>query len=384
MEKKKGLRSTERIVKQIKRKILNLMKFPEQINIGLLSRKKNGLLFHMNDIMRIYEKNTDEYMSYYRRPKYPEQIVSVEEPTDALRNSAIIMQGPLMHIDDFTFETVRFYDKIFPGAVVIISTWENEDKTLIERLEALDNCIVVLNQYPSCSGVLNVNYQVTSTLGGIKKARELGKIYSWKTRCDYRFYRKGSIDYMVEIMDLFPVDVKADYQTKRIVCGAGHMYRAWWVMDQFSFGLTEDMYQYWNYTLVNKNIKTVPVFNYLEKNHVTWNDRVRKNLAAETSIVLDYFKRMEGRCLDVTVKEYWEKLRENYIILSCEELNPYWVKDEYGSKYDEAEIRHIYIRGDTSDKLNSCMWDFQKWIALYRGKLVYRKEFEKIGEKNTY
>jgi len=371
-------------VKRVKSRILDLIKMPEKINIGMLSWTGRGLYVHMNDIMRIYEKNNDEYISYYRRPRHPEQIVSTEEPTEALNSTAIVMQGPLIKDRDFTYETVRFYDKIFPGAIVIVSTWTDEDADLISRLRRLNNCEVVLNDYPEYCGVINVNYQAVSTLGGIKRAQELRREYVWKTRADYRFLRKGSIDYMVELMEIFPIASGISYQKKRIVGSASRMYRAWWVMDQYNFGLTEDMYRYWDHKLVKKNLTTPLVFAYLRKNHITWNDRVRKNLAAETSIVLDYFERMEGKRPEVSLKAYWEKLKGNYILLSHDELSPCFGKDSVDYQYDYGEWMHLYIKGDTADKLDSCMWDFQKWIALYRGKLNYQERYEKIGEKNTY
>ena len=92
-----------------------------------------------------------------------------------MEKTAIIMQGPLVREDDFTLETVKIYEKLFPGTVIIVSTWEDSAEEYVKKLSELSNCIVLLNEPPKFSGILNLNMQVVSTLAGIKKAKELEK-----------------------------------------------------------------------------------------------------------------------------------------------------------------------------------------------------------------
>ena len=97
-------------------------------------------MFHyMLQSAKEYERHGDTFCSIYSRPKYASQVVSVERETDIRRKTAIIMQGPLVRKDDFTVETVKIYGKLYPGAIVIVSTWNSESQELIGRLKELEN-----------------------------------------------------------------------------------------------------------------------------------------------------------------------------------------------------------------------------------------------------
>jgi len=143
--------------------------------------RQNFVMRYIVDAIKILDAEGDEYVSLYRRPKTSSQIVLIEQPNEINKVSAIVMQGPLCGEDNFTAETVRLYGKLYPDVLVVVSTWKDEDSKIIEELLNEKNCEVVLNEYPEHSGILNLNYQVVSTLGGIKKAKELGKQFVFKT-----------------------------------------------------------------------------------------------------------------------------------------------------------------------------------------------------------
>jgi hypothetical protein len=63
----------------------------------------------------------------------------------------------------------------------ILSTWEDQDKVLIEKLKSL-NFIVVLNDYPSYKN--QTNYQTKCIREGCLKAKELGFKYVGRMRTD--------------------------------------------------------------------------------------------------------------------------------------------------------------------------------------------------------
>ena len=355
---------------------------PVKISFKIL-KHTNWTEMYLSEFMREYERNYPYYISYIKRPKYAKQYVSIEEPDEFTKNTAIIMQGPLRKEDNYTVETVKFYHKIYPGATVIVTTWKDEDPRVISELRRQPDCIVVLNEYPQYSGVLNVNYQAWSTFNGIKKAKELGLEYAWKTRADHRYLRKGAIRFMCGLLEQYPVDESVGYQKKRIVTAAAFLFRPYWNADQWNFGQIDDLYHYWNHDLVKKNLTTPMVFGYLRRRHIKWVDRTRKHLEAETSILLDYLRRMEGKEPQMTVKEYWKRIKNQFVVVSRGELLQHWIKDEYGSKYDESLMSGIYFADDTEDKCNSYIWDYEMWLALYQGKLKYKVSYEKYKE-NKY
>ena len=330
----------------------------------------------------------DQYYSLYTRPKYADQVISVESETDAQSRTAIIMQGPLIAKDDFTLETVKIYEKLYPGTTVIVSTWEGENPKIIEQLQRLHSCEVLVNKRPEFSGVLNLNYQVASTVAGLKRAKKLGKEYAFKSRCDFRFLRIGLINYFVALCKAFPVDTAVPYQKQRIIVGGDVLassFRAFWVADRFSFGTLEDMLAYWDYELDEVD-RPRPVMAKLKEEapDKTWKAVTEAGLCAEPRIIRNYIMRMEGKEPECTVKEYWEILKKQFITLSFEETGASWQRGIDPPLVDTEWQGIYYGQNDSADKCLCYNWDFVKWFSLYRGNLQYKPEYEAFQETNSH
>lgn len=332
----------------------------------------------------VCESCGDHYLSLLRRPKRAKQFVSIEESTPIRRKTAIVMQGPLISKDDFTVETVRIYHKIYPGVVVIVSTWEDEDQEILEKLSRLERCYVVLSKKPAHSGVLNLNYQVVTTIAGIRCAKELGLNYVAKTRCDFRFVKLGLIEYLVGLCDIFPLDKGIRYQHQRIIVMGdylGSLFRAFWVADRFSFGVIDDMLSFWNYELDSIDRPKEVVRTIIKKTPKTWREITEEGFGAEPRILLNYLKRVEGSQPECSVKNFWEVLRKQFITLSYDELGAYWFKA--GQGVNETSVRGDYYGElDNSSKCLCYNWNFTRWLALYQGSLQYKEEYEKFQNNN--
>lgn len=63
----------------------------------------------------------------------------------------------------------------------IISTWKDEDSSLLEQLSS-NGFIIVLNDYPEYKNT--TNYQITCIRAGLLKAQELGFKYAVRSRTD--------------------------------------------------------------------------------------------------------------------------------------------------------------------------------------------------------
>lgn len=168
-----------------------------------------------------YSEDSQEEYSLYVRPKYASQMPVQRGLSAAQKRTAIVMQGPLVREHDFTLETVKCYKKLFPDAVVILSTWDTEDIGTLRQLQEQENCQVVTLAQPEHSGILNLNYQIVSTMAGIRRACELQREYVFKTRCDQRFLKAGLLDYMVSLCEAFPLEDGICGQTQRIICDGG-------------------------------------------------------------------------------------------------------------------------------------------------------------------
>lgn len=343
--------------------------------------KENALI----DVIKELDSESDEFFGYIKRPKKVEKVIAIEKENNLSKDIAIIMQGPLVKDDNFTVETVKIYKKIYPGVLVIVSTWKDEDVDIISELTRQDNCLVVLNDYPLHSGIRNTNYQIVSTLSGLKKAKECGKKYSFKTRCDFRFYKIGILDFMVHLLYQFPVCNNIKYQKCRIINGnvtKGGILRAWWLGDQYVFGLTDDMLNYWNYTLDDVDISVKESAELLRKEHYTYRRRIEERLAGEPNIVRDYFRRNEGELPNVSIKAYFEKVKNNFIMISGGEIGAYWQK--YDMRFVESVRNGTYCSEDSEEKLQTYDWNFVRWLNLYYGSFAYDEEYEKYMDINRY
>lgn len=347
----------------------------------MFSEKENRLIQLITEL----NMETDEFFSYVKRPKTAGKTISVERENKYSEELAIIMQGPLVLEDEFTEETVRIYDKLFPGVRVIVSTWMDEDANTIDKLNKLDNCSVVLNEYPKCSGVRNTNYQIVSTMSGLEEAKRRGAKYVFKTRCDFRFYKIGILDFMVNLLYQFPVDKNIAYQKYRIICGnvlGGGIYRAWWLADQYVFGHIDDMLNYWNYTLDEVDMTVKYTDELLKTKHYTYKKRIEEWLAGEPNIVRNYIYRNEGFLPEVNIKLYFERVRKQFITVSGQELGAYWQK--YDMKIVESVRNGTYCSVDDETKLLTYDWNFVRWMNLYSGTFVYEEDYEKYMELNKH
>jgi hypothetical protein len=294
---------------------------------------------------------------------------------------AIIMQGPLIKEDNFTLETVKFYNKIYPNVQIIVSTWNTEDIVYIEKIRKCDNCEVILNELPKNSGFLNFNYQMVSTVAGLKRARELGKTFVFKTRCDYRFYKRGLLDYMRNMLMIFPCSDEKMCQKYRIVITSGRyddMFKQFYVGDQFNFGYISDMLNLWEQELSNNNISMADFTNVKGIKHLTWKEE--RDICRV--LTKGYVKKMTSYDIPNTIEAYWEFVRKYLIFMSAKDVDAYWCKYEY--RFEETLSNGEYYRNDSESKCLAYNWNFSNWLNLYLGSLKYQEWMEEISENNFY
>lgn len=178
-----------------------------------LAMKFGGDVWEKRFITRIMKflKFKDIYAQVRYYPQKASQINEYQGINNDFSNCAIIIQGPVIEEDDFTLETIKLYRAYYPYARIIVSTWENcgEDfqKTIAELKVKL-----VKNKYPAINGVGNINYQLVSTLNGIKVAEKMNVSYIWKTRSDQRYYHPFALDFL---------RIKLKNSQKKIICLGG-------------------------------------------------------------------------------------------------------------------------------------------------------------------
>lgn len=339
---------------------------------------------------KMYEKSSDYYAAYKIRPKYEDKLFLIEEQNDIDKQIAIIMQGPIFLEDHFTLETVRIYGKLFPSARIIVSTWKDQDENEIELLKKEKNCEILFNEKPLEPGAVNANMQMVTTLNGIKRAKEEGFKYVLKTRGDWRIYSKGALRFMVHLLDQFPCNCISFEQNKRIIAAdiateeTSIMFYPFWITDLLMFGEINDMEQYWSSDSMNKSeYDKKKVDTVIRTQHYSWKRRIEEGLLNETRIPMNYIKRKTGVVPDISVKNYWDFLKNYCIIVPKSLLDAFWFK------YADRRVNESIDWGtcfpmDSKEKLLTYNFDFVTWLNLYYNDLDYKDEFEKICEDRVY
>lgn len=175
--------------------------------------------------------------------KNEREVIKEKNYGEANRQTAIIIQGPVVYDDDFTFRTICWYGIVFPEAKIILSTWEEEKGCpQFERFYTLP-IEIVFSKPPQEKGVLNVNYQVKSSYAGIMRAKELGYRYVMKTRTDFRIYADDCISYLYILTGMFPAKGNS---RKRIAVLQPFLDVAYYIPDYILFGDIEDMLNFWD------------------------------------------------------------------------------------------------------------------------------------------
>lgn len=353
------------------------------IPYSLLSIFNNDGSFYWTQFAGYVEKKTKYFFSYNIRPKKETDFVCAEDITANADRFAIIMQGSLEERNDFTLETIKLYRRIFPGVLIIVSTWESENIDYINRIKQIsDKIIVIMNKYPEFSGFGNCNYQQVTTRAGIDEANKRGKEFVFKTRCDYRFYKRGLLEFMCNLVIDYPLgDYGSEFKQKyRIIFASergGNMFRPFWIGDQFNFGYIDDMINFWGNELEDRNFNSAEFTKLALEEGLSWKEQKEKL----KSLTTKYSLRMRGVDFDNSVFAWWEFIKSNFIMLSAQDVDAYWYK--YDFRFEETSANGTYLRDDDIKKCLSYNWNFVNWLNLYHGSLTYKDWMESISENNT-
>lgn len=241
-----------------------------------------------------------------------DEVKSVDKYKDINRKIAIVIQGQVIYAEDFTYNTIRLYKKIFKGSKVILSTWKDEDeKAEFGKIKSiLDKDELVLNDKPSHPGILNVNYQIISSNAGFARAKELGIEYALKTRTDFRIYAEDSLAFLYVRTMQFPAKTSAK---KRISILPPYSDIPYYIPDYLFFGNVDDLSQMWD---------AKELF-----------DDKSEQLNPEMLVFIKYTKLL-GVYIDSPqehIKEYIDMLCDTFIITDFTTYKPVWKKYTYES-----------------------------------------------------
>jgi len=297
---------------------------------------------NMLNIANKMEMYSNSFFSYHLRPKLAKDTTL--KSNNDYRNIGIVIQGPLVLEQNFTLETVKLYKKLFANSVIVVSTWDDEKKDYVNKI-LKEGAFVLLNKKPENSGALNSNYQIVSTLSGLRflETKDVGFVL--KTRSDQRIYNYQSIDLFQSLIKLYPVINSK--QASRIVSVnlTTLKYRPYAIGDMCMFGSLSDIINYWDIELESRTISRNELVGLTIKELTELN-------VAETYYCTHYLNKI-GIPTPISINNSWTTYRDFFIVIDYEMIDLYWYK------YDRAtEYRHKYYSEHSFE-----LFKYSNWIG---------------------
>lgn len=360
-------------------------KFIKKIYSALNTNERN-IRFLLGSNCRAYEKNTNFYCSYNLRQK----VINCSEQSICMNNvssiMAIVMQGPIISEDDFTYCSLKYYREMYSDMTIILSTWDDSDPVQLEKIKKL-NVIVLTNKKPQVYGMGNINFQVISSLEGIKCAERLGKKYVLKTRSDQRLYKPLFMNYLMALLNKFPID-EEDYiervHSRMIVLQSNVFYGMlipYFVSDFLYFGHIEDIKALFSIPLDESPNRTKDerraYLNELISEGGTIKEYYYKS-APEIMLMKNYALQHISSEFDDNVKDYWKLLEKYLISLSWEDVDLFWPKYD---RYNEMTL-HKRLDAGENKYLDQYNCSFQNWLMLYDKMIIYDNSVENFCMQN--
>ncbi|PKB53214.1 hypothetical protein CRH03_22190 [Clostridium sp. HMb25] len=322
-----------------------------------------------------YQKISHCFTTLKCRPIEAIQLTLLNFQVDTKKKIAIILQGPPDYKDNFTFETIKMYRKLFPESVLILSTWKNVSNEYISSIKKLD-CVVVLNEQPPYTGIGNVNLQVLSTLSGLKKAKELGCAFAMKTRTDQRIYKASTCSFLLGLIRTFPSECE-DQQGRIVVLqgSTGCMFIPYYIADFFYFGMIDDMLKLFSRKLSDKQFsdrKEMDKFDMELAEKYPIGQAL--HYCAPQNFIMESYAKQIGFSIDGSVKQYWDFVKKSLICISVSQIDLFWRK--YSLNIFENTWSHEFEFGDSEDQLLTYNWTFENWLSLVSGEIKYDSKYE--------
>ncbi|SFS83230.1 WavE lipopolysaccharide synthesis [Succinivibrio dextrinosolvens] len=322
--------------------------------------------FAMNLICSSFDN--DCFISFRARPFNPVASIPIIENFCIGKKFALVLQGPVLRCKDFLKNTIIFYRKIYPNAVIIVSTWKGEvsDKQFFSFFEKY-NVEVVESTCPQVSGVMNINYQIKSSLAGIKKGKELGIKFIAKTRTDQRICKKYIFYNMFHLIsDIKPNTNKMRARIVVTSTFCNNMFTPYYVSDFLYYGHIDDIEKFFSCDLDHRVVHKIGVMSRKELS--------QKMYPPEIYLMKHYLKTYLSKDCSDSVYEYWQCLKDYFICMSRADV------DLFTLKYRTARMDHVnnseYYSKD-SDVLKYLMgFDFCSWFCLYKGDITYKDKYE--------
>lgn len=276
---------------------------------------------------------------FYNLKNFPIKAKNYQLQSDAytIPSLCIVIQGPIFNNSE----------------TIILSTWDTEDKKYLKNFEAI-GVKVLLSKAPDFAGRANLNYQILSTMKGLKEGEKLGREYAIKTRTDQRFYSTNLSRDLFNLLKIYPPSPNYNMHSRLVALSFNSFkYRYYGISDMFLFGNTQDMLKYWNSPLDTKKYEEYKTI----KQKDLW-----QQYCSETYIASHFLKNI-GVTPEYTLKHTWKIYKDLFIFIDKEILDMYW------PKYTNLDSRWRLFRPNMLEEMRH-----SDWLNLYLNDDFFIKE----------
>jgi len=302
------------------------------------------------------------YLSMVSRLRKSDDINTKPDIIDFKEKVAIVMQGPIVTKDNFTYETLKIYRKRFPKISLILSTWNEYSEDELNKFKAI-NVEIIRNTKPDYAGISNINFQIESTKNGIFKAKELGFKYCLKTRTDQRIYRHDFILFFLSLLDIFKIENK-NLRKRLIIASLNtYKYRLYGVSDMLMFGHIDDMFKYWNVSFDKRVLKDVEMgVSALEYS---------KACICEVYLCTEFLKKI-NYCISFTLEDSWSVLANYFCVVDSKSIDLFWFK--YARWNEDKRYQNMKRKLDEE-------FYFSDWVNSVNNLSSYSENQENLIKK---
>jgi len=231
----------------------------------------------------------------------------------------IILQGPILHHQDFTYLTILRYLQYYPGLKIVLATWKSENIKKFTELALLStNLHIIQLEKPLSSGWSNINYQISSTKAGLSKVKEMGLKYVIKSRTDQCLFDPFALD-----------KLRLAHESTSEVDGVSRicflslnsfLFRLYGPSDMFQFGRTDQIIKYWD---VPNDAR-----DFNDPGYKISLRAMSRYEFGEFYMCVNYLRSL-GLRLDFTMKQNLTIFRDFFIILDASHVDLIWNKYTY-------------------------------------------------------
>ena len=290
-----------------------------------------------------FVKNKSFY-TYDNKPMYSNEYRALSDNFAGRADMAIMLQGPIKQEWNFTLETIKIYRKNFAGCKIIVSTWDNEDEKICRQLKEL-GVTLVLSKMPA-SNYLNMHNQIISSRAGLEKAKDMGCKFALKTRTDQRLYETNIPEYLLNVLNTFPLSESVKTQKQRLITTSFNTfkYRLYEISDMFLFGDIDDVLNFWSCPLPD-----------IKPNNPKGLIQFLKNLPSEIYYTTNFLERT-GWNIKWTLADSWKAFAERFAVVDTVSVGLYWPK--YSTEVNR--FRNFFGKLNVLEELT-----FKEWLDLY-------------------